>query len=590
MKNLLIIGNGASRDSHKEYIDSWEDEIWACNQAYKEFGHRNNLTKIIGDNPTIPMILSWKEKNNSSVEVVTTYRVHQTLEPEYKAKTTILRCPESYHNDSGTSLVAEALTDCYDSVRVVGFDLGGKDLYVEGHEQLPKNVWVDRWRKLARDFTLDSIEFIGHDHKEFLLSDIPSDFYSKIYTRSGDHLNTSFPIEAFSEDYRNEKSVLILGNGSSRLKLKEKIISWEGEIWVCNWAFRETSDLHRISRVGSVHQEVIREAFQYKLDHNLEYRLHTSNIIGIEDIAEPFIDERGWSTGSLMIVQALKEGYSKIVLSGFDMGGDDIYQPTPRPGGNFKKQFDTISRENDMSRIFVLNELGEFPLLGVPNLENISPSELLRKNHINFSSIDKRVIILGNGSCVLEKEFGTYIDQFQTIVRLNDFVTTGYEKNIGSKTTCWISGAGVQTKIKGRDTNSFEESILLLSKERVSPPDEKGLKESVETALGISVNNFSIIPSEQILKIIELSGLRRPSTGICAILYFLHIREENFVVIHGFDFFQEGCHYYDEAGDVLISPQHDWEKEKSILEKYYKQGRVIYLKDLLHENTTCNDS
>lgn len=598
MKNILIIGNGTSRKLHEEFIDSWNDEIWACNQAYKEFGHKKNLTKIIGDAPTVPMILSWKEENKSSFEVVVTSRVYEILEPQDKPKVSALQCPIKYHNDSGTSLVAEALTSRYAGVSVAGFDLGGKDIYVEGHEKLVKAIWIDRWRKLAKDFSLDSIQFIGYDHKKFILSDLPADSYSKIYTRSGDHLKNSFLFDDDNSELKLQNElVLILGNGISRLRFKEKILSWEGEIWVCNWAFREASELPRIDRVGSVHQEVIKEAHQYKVENNLSYKLLTSNTSGIEDISEPFIDERGWSTGSLMIVQALKEGYSKIALSGFDMGGDDIYQPTPRPGGNFKKQFDKIAKENDMSGVVVLDEFGEIPIFRDGYLDSsIPPNELLRIPRIDLSSLKKKIIIMGNGNSILEDEFGSIVDQFQHVVRLNDFVTRGYEKHIGSKTTCWISGAGIQTKIKNRDTSEFEESILLLPKERFSlNPDGRtlnieGVKASVEKNTEVPFENFFVIPPDQIDQIIEASKLERPSTGFCAILYYLHIRKEDRVVIHGFDSFQERRHYYDNVGDIVISQRHDWEKEKSMIDLYLKKGRIIHLKDLLNENTTCNDS
>lgn len=44
------------------------------------------------------------------------------------------------------------------------------------------------------------------------------------------------------------------------------------------------------------------------------------------------------------------------------------------------------------------------------------------------------VIIVGNGESVLEKKSGSYIDSFDTVVRLGSYVTDGFEDYVGEKT------------------------------------------------------------------------------------------------------------------------------------------------------------
>ena len=44
------------------------------------------------------------------------------------------------------------------------------------------------------------------------------------------------------------------------------------------------------------------------------------------------------------------------------------------------------------------------------------------------------VIIVGNGESVLKKKSGSYIDSFDTVVRLGSYVTDGFEDYVGEKT------------------------------------------------------------------------------------------------------------------------------------------------------------
>lgn len=45
-----------------------------------------------------------------------------------------------------------------------------------------------------------------------------------------------------------------------------------------------------------------------------------------------------------------------------------------------------------------------------------------------------KIVIVGNGECALAKKNGTLIDSFNTVVRLGQYETEGYEDYVGSKT------------------------------------------------------------------------------------------------------------------------------------------------------------
>lgn len=54
--------------------------------------------------------------------------------------------------------------------------------------------------------------------------------------------------------------------------------------------------------------------------------------------------------------------------------------------------------------------------------------------------MERRIIIVGNSSGVLDKKLGSEIDKFTYVLRFNDFVINGYENYVGTKTThVWLS-------------------------------------------------------------------------------------------------------------------------------------------------------
>ena len=68
---------------------------------------------------------------------------------------------------------------------------------------------------------------------------------------------------------------------------------------------------------------------------------------------------------------------------------------------------------------------------------------------------DKNIILIGNSPTILSSKLGSVIDEFDTVVRFNNFVTAGYEESVGSKTDIWAIGAS--SSVFPRDPNDFEE-------------------------------------------------------------------------------------------------------------------------------------
>ena len=68
----------------------------------------------------------------------------------------------------------------------------------------------------------------------------------------------------------------------------------------------------------------------------------------------------------------------------------------------------------------------------------------------------KRAIIVGNGGCLLNSENGHAIDDFDVVIRFNDFRISGYEKYAGTKVDIMCHSANdklLHMIEKGNDPN-----------------------------------------------------------------------------------------------------------------------------------------
>lgn len=324
----------------RDFIDNWTGEIWGCNSAYKEYYDLPRLNLLIGDDNAVKEACKFKEENHLQFTIYSKHHI-KYYTPD---KITLIHLPTDYVNDSGSTLVYKALFENYTEIKLVGFDLGGKDIYVKNHEKKDKTIWAKRWRRINEMFTLNKIEFIGNPEvKDFILSTKDVKLHSKTYLPIYQKRNEKRNI------IKNGKTVLILGNGKSRLKYEEFIHNWQGDIWGCNWIFQEVDKFKNITRIGSVHDEVIEKMYVGRQINSQDYSIWTkpnfkSKFTDYPDLCY-FSDGRGWSTGNLMILQALTEHYKRIYLCGFDFGGADVYQPYNVEGSNFKKQFKEINNK-----------------------------------------------------------------------------------------------------------------------------------------------------------------------------------------------------------------------------------------------------
>ena len=143
-----------------------------------------------------------------------------------------------------------------------------------------------------------------------------------------------------------------------------------------------------------------------------------------------------------------------------------------------------------------------------------------------------KVILVGNGSSVLDNECGNYIDsEFDIVYRINRFKTFGFEKQVGSRVDGWfLADTGFQwiekptTEVEGSMRfKEFEYVFIYMPKFK----HNVNLIQTTET--------IQLLPTMYEDKINNEINLhpKWPTSGLVAIQFLLENYEK--IYIHGFD-------------------------------------------------------
>lgn len=229
-KKVLILGNGLSRIMYNDFIEEWENEIWGCNRVYLDWGHK--LDRLTGHISVLEEADEYRKQNNLY------YEIWGGNLGKFKCDK-YFTCDKQFQKDSGTTLVVQAIEEGYRAY-CLGFDLGGRDIYSPNHQLVNKTNWVLRWRVIANTYGLDDVEFIGHNHKHFILSGRHHGEYAYKYMRGKPHFDNEKYKELFEKFGLNKPAddksyfvkVRFFENGEVR-RYKKKVADIYVEKGVC---------------------------------------------------------------------------------------------------------------------------------------------------------------------------------------------------------------------------------------------------------------------------------------------------------------------------------------------------------------------
>ena len=198
--------------------------------------------------------------------------------------------------------------------------------------------------------------------------------------------------------------------------------------------------------------------------------------------------------------------------------------------------------------------------------------------------MNNTILIIANGPSILEYKMGEEIDKFDNVGRINNYKINKFSEYVGGKTTVWFNGANQNLKKCLNPPNK----IFVFVPYEILKIKEKRVIERTPKRLGLKPHKYIIIPKEKMQHYEKISSIKRPTTGFNSILWAI----ENYktVIIHGFDFFENGKeHYYDSYLRKKISnlkiartaEKHDNISEKIYINNLIKNKRVIKLIDYL---------
>lgn len=210
-----------------------------------------------------------------------------------------------------------------------------------------------------------------------------------------------------------------------------------------------------------------------------------------------------------------------------------------------------------------------------------------------------KVIVIGNGpSAVTGEPLGHEIDQFNEVVRFNNFQTksAGMDKWTGSKCTVHFSDGVLYPTYKEYHVPGATVVLSLIMDRFIIAGSYLILRmgADLQTRLTLAFLKdpaVGWIEKDRIDRLKAKLGLnpgKQPTSGMLAIDYFLEKEGVELpVYIHGFDFFMgPKLHYYDDyepfyerINDRIGVNMHSPHKEKVYVEKLIQEGRVIFLKD-----------
>jgi len=179
------------------------------------------------------------------------------------------------------------------------------------------------------------------------------------------------------------------------------------------------------------------------------------------------------------------------------------------------------------------------------------------------------VCIVGNAPNLLGKGKGQLINKYQQVIRFTDFKIAGFENDVGTKVNIWITGGAKQTQIKKRllPPNTIQ---LYLSPNQYTV---QTMSQFIMKNLQMNPKGFIFYKDIAFMRMIMKSFGIYPSTGLATI--FILIAKFGKVDTIGFDFYQNGIHYYNNK--YVINSEHNWKKEYEIYHDLIKLGYVRQL-------------
>lgn len=190
----------------------------------------------------------------------------------------------------------------------------------------------------------------------------------------------------------------------------------------------------------------------------------------------------------------------------------------------------------------------------------------------------KRLVVIGNSPSVTKNTFGKAINEFDIIVRVNDFRTIGYEKYVGSKTDYVMSSFA--TNFMTKEYDSIHPAQIMMSLF-----DKKGQIEFLKNRIErYNIEDINTLDSAYFIELNKelgiTDGIKRCTSGTIAIKWAMDTHPDYDIYIHGIDLDRSDAHYFNQPKNKVsswfksIDIYHDFDKEISWINQLISTRKI----------------
>lgn len=176
------------------------------------------------------------------------------------------------------------------------------------------------------------------------------------------------------------------------------------------------------------------------------------------------------------------------------------------------------------------------------------------------------VAVVGNAGYLRELDQGRIIDNHELVIRLNNFQTSGFERQVGGRCDVFLTNFFTDIRYDRPELADVRHVVASVPnnfrKARRSHLHQRHAQHIVEGMERLK-RQAVYTPSSTAFTEACLACRAVPSTGFMAILFALHHLRWSQLFITGFSFFRGREHYFNEPG--APRPRHDFERERPVI-------------------------
>ena len=223
----------------------------------------------------------------------------------------------------------------------------------------------------------------------------------------------------------------------------------------------------------------------------------------------------------------------------------------------------------DTGEVFVESSLSKFDKVGNLIKEEMSSSVFSNVYApYNFENLDTTSIVCNSGEILNSNKQGE-IESNECVVRLNNAPCSGFEEDIGEKTTFRFvnnmlsEGKSVKGEFELKSLNQLYGSRLIFDVQDKELEFEIRKKLAAQNELYFISEEFA----KEIKDLTENYNLKNLSSGLKATLLFAVLSNE--VEVFGMNFYSNlgsSLHYWEDLSIDEVDKTHNWEKEKDVFQ------------------------